>query len=65
LAFDDTLRAKPGECRCARKRGPRRSLSDCAKEIDVTARWEPWVMLFVAAGSLVTIAWAVIETYWG
>jgi len=31
----------------------------------VTARWEPWVALFVAVGSAVTIAWAVIETYWG
>lgn len=29
------------------------------------APWEIWVGLFVAVGILVTIAWAVFESYWG
>lgn len=29
------------------------------------ASWEIWVGLFVAVGMIVTIGWAVIETYWG
>jgi cytochrome b len=29
------------------------------------APWEIWVGLFVAAGMIVTIGWAVFETYWG
>jgi hypothetical protein len=28
-------------------------------------RWQLWVGLFVAVGSLGTIAFAVIETFWG
>jgi hypothetical protein len=31
----------------------------------MTARWERWTVLFVAVGSIATIALAVIETYWG
>lgn len=30
-----------------------------------SASWEIWVGLLVAAGTVVTVGWAVFETYWG
>jgi hypothetical protein len=27
--------------------------------------WQPWVLAFVALGSLFTIGWAVVETFVG
>lgn len=29
------------------------------------APWEPWVGLLVSVGSLATIAYAIVETFWG
>ena len=29
------------------------------------AGWEIWVGLFVAAGMIITIGWAIFETFWG
>ncbi len=28
-------------------------------------RWQPWVGAFVLLGSLFTIGWTVVETWWG
>jgi hypothetical protein len=28
-------------------------------------RWQVWVGLFVLLGSLFTLGWAVVETWWG
>jgi hypothetical protein len=36
-----------------------------AEDRKSAAPWEIWVGLFVAVGSMITIGWAIVETYWG